>query len=239
VSKYRLARQILQSCKALIPKDVAVYVHFDAWYASARLLKYIRRQGWHATCRIRRNRKLSGVRIDQRAMAQRHRRYVHVDISVADGSKTTYLVRSMQGRLYKVPFDVRGLVSRRHYRDKRPVYFVSTDLALTPQQALQRYATRWNCEVDNWYLKTRLGFGDFRLQSFEAIDKFCTVVHLSWAHILWRLAHTSDPRVRNPADVIRQHRDEHTRDWLVGACQQAIASGDIESVLQRFLGQAA
>jgi len=237
-SKYRLARQMLEACRVLIPKDVAVYVHFDAWYASARLLKYIRRQGWHATCRVKSNRRLSGTRIDQRAMAQRHRRYVRVDISVADGSKTTYLVRQMQGRLHKVPFDVRGLVSKRHYRDKSPVYFVSTDLALTPQEALQGYAKRWYCEVVNWYLKQCLGYGDFRLQSYEAIDKFCTVVHLSWAYTSWRLAHTTDRRVQNPADVIRQHRDEHACDWLTAACQEAIASGDLESVLRRFLRQA-
>lgn len=235
VCKYRLARQILEDCRRLIPKDVAVYVHFDAWYASARLLKYIRRQGWHATCRVRANRTLSGQRIDQRALAQRHQRYVHVDIPAADGSKTTYLVRQVVGRPHQVPFDVRGLVSRRHYRDAHPVYFISTDLTLAPHTALQWYAKRWNCEVDNFYLKQRLGLGDFRLQSYEAIDKFCTVVHLSWAYLQWRLAHTDPRRAQNPGDVIRIHRDEHASDWLRGACQEAIATGDVEAVVQRFL----
>jgi len=235
VCKYRLARQILESCRQLIPTDVAVYVHFDAWYASARMLKYIRRQGWHATCRVRSNRQLNGQRIDQRALAQRHRRYVYVDIHATDGSKTTYLIRHMTGRLNKVRFEVRGLVSRRHYRDRRPVYFISTDLSLAPHRALQWYARRWNCEIDNWYLKQRLGLGDFRLQPFEAIDKFCALVHLTWAYVQWRLAHTTNRHVQNPADVIRQHRDEHARDWLIGACQEALATGDIGVVLQRFL----
>jgi hypothetical protein len=238
VSKYRIVRRILERCRQLLPKDVHVYVHFDSWYASARLLKYIRRQGWHATCRVYANRNMSGKRIDQRASAQRHQRYVRVGISATDGSKTTYLVRQMTGRLRKVPFDVRGLVSRRHYRDSLPVYFVSTDLSLAPQKALQWYAMRWNCEVDHWYLKERLGLGDFRLQSYEAIDKFCAVVHLSRAYTQWRLAHTSDPSVRSPADVIRQHRDEHARDWLIGACQEAIASNSVDSVLKRFLREA-
>ena len=237
-SKYRIARRILEQCRQLLPRDVAVYVHFDSWYASARLLKYIRRQGWHATCRVRANRTISGKRIDQRALAQRHQRYVHVDIPAADGSKTTYLVRQMTGRLSKVPFDVRGLVSRRHYRDSLPVYFVSTDLSLAPQTALQQYAMRWNCEVDNWYLKERLGLGDFRLQSYEAIDKFCAVVHLTWAYVQWRLAYPTIPQAQNPADVIRQHRDEHARDWLIGACQEALDTGDLASVLQRYLRQA-
>ena len=239
ISKGRLAWHILQACHKLIPSDVAVYVHFDAWYASARMLKKIRRQGWHATCRVKANRNLDGQPIAQRALAQRHRRYVRVDIPATDGSKKTYLVRSMTGRLNKLPFDVRGLVSKRHYRDPHPAYFISTDLSLAPHTALQWYAKRWNCEVDNAYLKQRLGLGDFRLQSYEAIDKFCAVVHLTWAYIQWRLAHTDNPRLRNPADVIRLHRDEHAQDWLRGACEEAIATGDLDAVLRRYLRQEA
>ena len=85
-----------------------------------------RRQGWHIICRVQSNRRLSGQQISQRASAQRHRRYVHVNITAADGKKTTYCVRSMSGRLSDVPFDVCGLESRWHPRDKNPVYFIST-----------------------------------------------------------------------------------------------------------------
>jgi hypothetical protein len=237
VSKYRLLRRILEDCRQLLPRDVAVYLHFDAWYASARLLKYIRRQGWHATCRVRSNRALDGQAIKQRDLAQRHRRYLQVEVTAADGSRSTRLVRRMVGRIHKAPFPVCGLVSRKHYRDPRPGYFISTDLSLPPRRALQWYAKRWNCEVDNLYLKQRLGLGDFRLQSYEAIDKFCTVVQLGWNYTQWRLAHSANPQMQNPADVIRLHRDEHARDWLLGACQQALACGSIEPVLKRFLRQ--
>jgi len=239
VSKKRLAQRTLETCRKLIPADVAVYVQFDSWYASARLLKYIRRQGWHVVCRIEPNRNLDNQRVDQRNMAQRQRRCVHVDVTVADGKKRTYLVRTMTGRLNKVPFDVCVLVSRRHYRDQHPVYFVSTDLALMPQKTLQGYAKRWNCEIDNLYLKERLGLGDFRVHSYEAIDKYCAIVQLSWAYVQWRLAKTMGNGVRNPADVIRLHRDEHAREWLVGACQEALACGSVEPVIKRFLRQAA
>jgi len=237
VTKYNLARRILEDCRKLIPADVVVYVHFDAWYASARLLRYIRRQGWHATCRVQSNRHLDGQRIDQHHLAQRHRQCLRVEVSAADGSKTTYLVRRMVGRINKVPFDVCGLVSRRHYRDHRPVYFISTDLTLSPRKALQWYAKRWNCEVDHQYLKQRLGLGDFRLQSYEAIDKFCAVVHLAWAYVKWRYAQPMNRHLQNPADVIRLHRDEHAQKWLVAACQEAIDTGSIDSVVRRFLRQ--
>ena len=44
-SKYRLAREMLVELKPLIPQGCLVYVLFDSWYASAKLLKFIRRLG--------------------------------------------------------------------------------------------------------------------------------------------------------------------------------------------------
>jgi hypothetical protein len=235
VSKYRLARRILEDCRELIPPDVQVYVQFDAWYASARLLKYIRRQGWHAICQVQSNRHLSGQSLAQRFLAQKHQRYVYAHIPAPEDSRRTFLVRHMVGRIHKVPFDVRGLETKRHYWDRRPVYFLCTDTTLPPATALQWYTRRWNCEIDNYYLKERLGLADFRLQSYEAIDKFCAVVHLAYVYLQCQLLRLSSPTVLTLADVIRLHRDEHARTWLIGACSLAIESGSITVVLDQFL----
>jgi hypothetical protein len=35
--------------------------------------------------------------------------------------------------------------------------------------------------------------------------------------------------------VIRRHRDDHAAAWLRAAVEQGIQTGDIESVLDRFL----
>jgi hypothetical protein len=235
VSKTHLARQILSELAPLLPKDFSVYVLFDSWYAAARSLKFNHRQGWHTICALKSNRKLSGQSLSKLELAQRHQRYTYVVITAADGTKTTYQVRDMVGRLEDVPFDVRVLVSRRHYRDRHPKYFACTDLTLGLDKPLQWYAKRWGCETDNFYVQTRLGIGDFRVQSYEATDKWCAGVHLTWAYVQWRLAREGDVHLRTPADVIRRYRDEHTRDWLEGACREAIATGDIEAVLRRYL----
>jgi hypothetical protein len=144
-----------------------VYVQFDSWYAPARLLKYIARQGWYTVCALKSNRKLNRQRLDQHASALRHQRYTRVSVSAADETTTTYLVRDLTGRLEDVAFDVRVFASKRHYRDARPAYFLSTDLTLSASKALQGYGRRWSCEVDNFYLKTQLGLADFRVQSYE------------------------------------------------------------------------
>lgn len=235
ISKTRLARQILNELKPLLPDDFKVYVLFDSWYAAARLLKFIHRQGWYTICALKSNRKLNGQRLDRHDLAQRHRRYTPVRVAAADGEKHTYQVREVVGRLEDVPFDVRVLISRRHYRDRHPKYFACTDLSLGSALPLQWYAKRWGCETDNLYVQTRLGIGDFRVQSYEATDKWCAAVHLTWAYVQWRLATEGDACVRTPADVIRRHRDEHARVWLEGACREAMATGDIETVLRRYL----
>ncbi len=234
-SKTHLARQILSELQPLLPDDFTVYVLFDSWYAAARSFKFNQRQGWHTLCALKSNRKLNGQRLDRHDLAQRHQRYTPVVLTAADGTKHTYQVRDLIGRLEDVPFDVRVLVSRRHYRDHHPKYFACTDLSLGVAHALQWYAKRWGCEIDNFYVQTRLGIGDFRVRSDEATDKWCAAVHLTWAYVQWRLATEGDTQWHTPADVIRRHRDEHTRDWLEGACREALATGDIETVLQRYL----
>lgn len=177
-SKYRLAREMLEELRALLPEGYTVYVLFDCWYASGKLIKFIRRQGCHVICALKHNRTLNGIRVDQWDRQLRHKRYTYVKVPAADGTTRTYLVRAVQGRLSDVPFDVCVLISRRHHRDKDPRYFLCTDLTLTAQTVLNWYGNRWPLEVDYWHLKQLLGLGDFRMQAYEAIEKWYAVLHL-------------------------------------------------------------
>src|SRR5215510_1541546 len=234
-SKNTLARQILAALRPLLPTGWTVYVQFDSWYASAKLINYVRRQKWHVTCGLKCNRTLNGVRIDHLASALRHRRYTRVRITATDGNITTYYVRQTTGRLSDVPHDVRVLFSKRHPRGKTSAYFLSTDLTRSAHQALQGYGGRWSCEVDNFYLKTRLGLADFRVRSYEAVDKYMVVVHLAWGYIERRFIQERAAQVKCYGDIIRRHQEEHAREWLTGALQMVLETGAIEPVLQRFL----
>ena len=132
----------MEALRPLLPKGWAIYVQFDSWYASAKLINYIRRQGWHVTCGLKCNRKLNGVRVDHLASALRHRRYTRVRITATDGNTTPYYVRTTTGRLSEVPDDVRVWFSKRHPRGKSSAYFLSTELTRSAQQALQGYGGR-------------------------------------------------------------------------------------------------
>jgi hypothetical protein len=234
-SKNSLAKSMLEALDPLLPDGWTVYVQFDSWYASEKLIKYVRRQGWRVTCGLKHNRKLNGQRLDQIASALRHKRYLHVQVTAADGNKPTYFVRQTTGRLKKVPFDVRVFFSKRHSREKSPAYFMSTDLTRSAQQALQGYSGRWSCEVSNFYLKTQLGLADFRVQAYEAVDKYMVVVLLTWAYVERRFQQERSAQIKTYGDLIRRHRDEHAIEWLTGAIQMMQETGDMQQVLQRYL----
>src|SRR6266436_4885334 len=222
----------------LLPAGFQVYVLFDSWYAANRLLKFCRRQGWQVVCAIKSNRKLDDQKLSQWSQALRHQRYQRVQLTATDGRQRSYLVRPRQGRLTHLSFDVCVLISTRHNRDKHPKYFLCTDLSLSAQQILPIYQKRWPIEVDNFYVKQHLGLADFRVQSYEATEKWFAVVFVALAFLQWRLNHAlSEERVRSLADVVRQHRYEHARTLLETACQEAARLADYVPVLQRFLYQ--
>jgi hypothetical protein len=43
--------------------------------------------------------------------------------------------------------------------------------------------------VDNFYVKQHLGLTDFRVQSYEATEKWFAVVFVALAFLQWRLNH--------------------------------------------------
>lgn len=108
------------------------------------------------------------------------------------------------------------------------------------------YQDRWPTEVDNFYLKTRLGLADYQLQSFEAIEKFHAIVFLALAYLQYRLVQSlalarqtglarSNQQLRTLADVIRLHRAEHDTQLLKAACQLAMQHNSLAPVLAKFL----
>lgn len=234
-SKYRIARTILEQLRPLLPKGWKIVVQFDSWYASARLIKYCRRQSWHVTCGLKCNRLLSDKRVDKHAQELKHKWYAQVRVTTTDGDKSIYFVRRRDGRLADVPHDVRVFFSKRHPRAKALSYFMSTDLSCSTKQVLQGYSWRWSCEVVNFYTKTQLGLADFRVQSYEAVDRYMVVVHLAWAYVEQRFDRECSSQIQTYGDIIRRHRDEHAIDWLTGAVEMAIETEDVDLVLQHFL----
>ena len=132
-------------------------------------------------CAIKSNRTLGDKKLAQWPHALRHQRYQRVPLSAADQRRRTSLVRPLRGKLTKLSFEVCVLISQRHHRDKHPKYFLCTDLTLSAQHILPIYQKRWPMEVDNFYVKQHLGLTDFRVQSYEATEKWFAVVFVALA----------------------------------------------------------
>jgi hypothetical protein len=236
-SKLSLAREMLTELKPYLPQGAAVYVLFDRWYAAAHLIQFIRRQGWHVICAVKSNRRLDRAKLSDCDKRLRNLWYSRVSITSARQGPVTYLVRPVTGRLKNVSGRVRVIISRRHHRDKRPKYFLCTDLSRSAQEVLTWYARRWPQEVDFWYLKQRLGLGDFRVQAYEAITKWYAVEYLALTFLTWQWyeGRACGATWSGLAEVLADIRAWHARDVLTTACAEVLRTGDVAQVLRRFL----
>ena len=237
-SKLELARQLLEQVVPLLPKENPVYVLFDSWYTSAKLVKWIRQQGWHVIAAVKSNRKVSGQKLRQWHDDLKGHSYDPVSLELANGQRRTYWVRSITGRLRGVPGVVRVLMSQRGLGVRTPKYFLSTDTTLSVQEVLKRYQRRWSQEVDYWYVKLQLGLGDFRLQSYEAIAKWYAVVYFVLAYLYWQSYEQAkaEGHATSLSEVLARIRADHQRAVLRAACEEVAGGTPVEEVLARYLG---
>jgi hypothetical protein len=238
-TKFALARQMLEELKQYVPEHWRVYVLFDRWYASAKLIKYIRRQDWQVLCAIKSNRKLNGTKLSQWPQRLRNQRYTAVRCSAANGKQTLYLTRRITGHLQGLRDPLAIVISHRHTRDKRPKDFMSTDLDLSSEKILRWYGARWRVEVENWYLKQTLGLGDFRVHPVEAIQKWYAEVFLVLSFLEGYRYKLRDQGLilHSVSEVIQVHRQMHEHRVLTAACQEALHRGSVEKAVRRFLGK--
>jgi hypothetical protein len=212
-------------------------VLFDSWYTSAKLVTWIRRQGWQVIAGLKSNRKLSGRKLTDWHKDLKGRRYCRVQLRLANGRGRTYWVRALTGRLAGVPGDVRVLLSQTGPGARAPKYFLCTDTSLSAQEILSRYQHRWSQEVDYWHVKLQLGLGDFRLQSYEAIEKWYAVVYLVLAMLYWQGYEYRDKHrhTTSLSEVLSRMRQEHHRAVLRAACEEVAAGASVDEVVRRYL----
>ncbi len=154
------------------------------------------------------HRKLDDQPLAQWPQALQHQRDQRVQLTATEQRLRTSLVRTLQGKRTKLPFAVWVLISTRHHRDKPPQSFLWTALALSAPHILPISQKRWPVEVDNFSVKQPVGLADFRVQSYEATEKWFAIVLLALVFLQWRLHHapTKTP-IHALADVRRQHRN--------------------------------
>jgi DDE superfamily endonuclease len=238
-SKYQLAREMLLELEALLPKDSQVYVLFDSWYASAKLIKLCLRRKWQVVSALKCNRRIEKQRIDRYNQTLKHKPYQKITLEAVDDRRApTYYVRTVNGHLEDVRQAVCAIISKKCPGDPRPKYFLCTDLSLSAEAALKLYQKRWPVEVDNLYLKQVLGLGDFRLQAFEAIQKWFAVVNLAINYLQYTamLAYRPKHALPSLAECKRRHQQAHVDSLLHRLVTEIKKKPQrVEAILQAYL----
>ena len=238
-SKYNLGRDMLLELEKLLPENSQVYVLFDSWYAFAKLINLCLRKKWQVVCALKSNRKIEKQRIDHYNQTLAHKPYQKITLEAVDHRPArTYYVRTVTGHLENIRQEVYVIISKKRSGDRFPKYFLCTDTSLSAQEALKLYQKRWPVEVDNLYLKEVLGLGDFRLQSFEAIQKWFAVVVLAINYLQYStmLAYLPKRPLPSLADCKRQHQQAHFQA-LLGRLITEIKKQPhrVEAILQSLL----
>ncbi len=181
--------------------ETATHVLVDSWYTNARLVRAVRKRGWHLSGGLKRNRRLQVVAADGSSRWQSLHEYA-AGLSAAawqqaswpgQGGGSTTKVRKL-GRV-QVLITRRGAESKATYR-----YWLSSHLEATAQAVIDLLAERWEIEVVFEGLKDLLGSDDYQLTSGEGVLRY-------WTVLLCLLVYLKEERVaaeaRQPAEQQR------------------------------------
>jgi hypothetical protein len=212
-----LVEQMLDEVAPHLPQACHVYVLFDSWYASQQLYAFIRAHGWDWIGAAKSNHTLDHFQLAQWWHHLGHQPIERITLRSTKGSHT-YATRYRVGRLRRYPDPVLAVFSKRTRRDLRPAYFLSSDTRLSVRCLLKYYGFRWQAEVNNFYLKERLGLADYRLQSIEAIVNWHALVFAAYAFMQTQ---RTQPLFQNPkatlptvGDCLVEHQRWHARQML-------------------------
>jgi DDE superfamily endonuclease len=243
-SKLTLVKELLKELAAVIPKNTPVYVLFDSWYASKKLIALCRRLGYQVICALKHNRRFRKTgatktrRLSHLARYVRTREFKAITVNSSDSS-TRYWVHRVRGFLPGIKDEVCIIISKRNQRDNRPEFFLCTEPSLTAREVLSRYTRRWAVEVDHLYLKVHLGLGDFRLRSYEGVSKYFDLVGLALAYLHWRKVEESETDFKTLSDVLARHRQDQNDACLRAFGQLVLQRRSVEQALAMWYQQAA
>ncbi len=213
-----LVEEMLTEIAPALPAACRVYVLFDSWFDGYHLELFLHQQGWHWICATRSKRNLSGRPLSSWWNHLGHQRLQRIRWRTATRSHT-YLTRHLVGRLRRYPDPVIAIISKRDRGDRHPYYFLCSDVHLSVACILKYYRFRWECEVDNWFLKERFGLADYRLHSVEAIQNWHTLVFAAYAFLQYRrvqaLVDDAHPPLSPLPAILAAHHTEHARQTIL------------------------
>jgi hypothetical protein len=133
--------------------------------------------------------------------------------------------------------NVRVLLSWENEFDssKTPFCILCTDHSLDLVTIFRYYHVRWNIETGYRYFKDLLGFDQYQLLSYKAIQRFWVIQFLTQNFLeIQRHEWSVGPKSLTLGDVVRRIRKEHFGQLVVYVYEQALAQKPLHQVLQNL-----
>ena len=188
-TKYRsqidLAEELIASLPELPGNQVEVLA--DSFFFCAQIVQACRDRNYILTSRAQTNQTVTGPRAGrrttvgkkmQRIFARRQARPVTAKVR---HRQRTFLVAQRQHRFRKIGL-INTIYSKERWKRRDPIAVVTTDLAATPQQVIERLGNRWAIELFFRSCKQDLGMGHYQGRHWEGVDQHLNLVLI--AHLL-------------------------------------------------------
>ncbi len=135
--------------------------------------------GHHVVCQLKSNKKIDGdVNVSELADTVK---YHKVKIKVRKKEKV-YLAYE---QIVEIPGlgDVKLVISRRG-KDKKPNFYMSTNLDLTMEEVLETYGNRWSIELAHREANQKFGFKEYQMMNKKGIERFMQLSFLAWTIVI-------------------------------------------------------
>ena len=147
---------------------------------------------------------------------------------------------STKGRLIGVGGRASVVISKRSRRDTSLNYFFCNDPKLSAKEILARYTNRWQVELDYFFLKEKLGLGDFRIRSLGAIRRYMAIVMVALCCLQlyrWKLG-DGCKTMPTLAEAIHHFRRELVKRRLKAASRMFQQNYSFEGIVTKLFAYA-
>ncbi|WP_102398934.1 IS701 family transposase [Haloimpatiens massiliensis] len=156
-----------------------IYCLTDSWYTSEKLINGCILKGFNFIGALKSNRKISPLGISMQI--KEFAKYINpstLDVVTVEGKD--YRVYKYEGKVSKIE-NALALICYEVDGDsfKEPVYLMSTDIELSNKAIIKYYLYRWNIETNYKYLKTHLGFDEYKVQGILSIERYFLLTFLA------------------------------------------------------------
>lgn len=156
-----------------------IYCLVDNWYTNKKLLEHTLLNGFHLIGGIKSNRKISPCGISIRISELE--KFIDpntLDVVTVKGKKYgTYVYEGPVGEFKNALILICYEKERGSF--KTPVYLISTDVDLDAMTIINYYLNRWKIEVSYKYLKSNLGFDEYKVRSLISIERYFLLIFLA------------------------------------------------------------